>query len=466
MFRKLSIVAAGMLVLVAGAPAAAHSGAPAPAASSAPGAMPSPQPTLAGAVPRSISLEVTGTPAEPGFLESRIHAALDAAIAPALPPGSRIMYGPILPPLQPLEAGFLRTVAVPVTLAVGPGSLVAAGTADVALVNVSVWPFDPQVLYFDDDPEKIVADGVLFRGGVDTTRPARLYYYHENTGTPRRVIVALAASAGAARVQIIQADSGPNVDVMSVGHAASRDFLAVKPKGEGIVTGVAAGTFRTVRDTLVNPVQVVAGFVDLHVLSGAAVDVLVLAVQPADDPSKYLASESLPGDGHNRHGKFDIGGFGDATIAYAAGGPDAPFIYGGGDTTPLSVGAAGGRDRGDYGVGHHVTFDLSNPTGSAVTLYLYEKPHGAAVRSSFLVDGNLKELGCVRVPQRYEIAAYDLAPGSSVATSILTMTDGGSGYPLEIGITATPPLSQTPPNGAPDGCFPKPAPRRSPAPER
>jgi hypothetical protein len=35
------------------------------------------------------------------------------------------------------------------------------------------------------------------------------------------------------------------------------------------------------------------------------------------------------------------------------------------------------------------------------------------------------------------------------------MTDGGSNYPLEIGVSSTPPLASTPAITAADGCFPK-----------
>ncbi|MGP6191108.1 MAG: hypothetical protein ACLPSH_13770 [Vulcanimicrobiaceae bacterium] len=415
-----------------------------------------------GTIPKNLSLEITGKPAEPDFLESRIEAALNEAIGPTLQPGLKMTVGPILPSLQPLAAGFLRTVSVPVELVEASGSVALAGRTDVTLTNVDAWAFEPPVLFFDDDPEKIVSDGVLFRGTVDTTRPVRLYYYHEDAGTPHGVVVALWARSAPARVQIIQSESGPNVDVMSVGHAASRDFLIVQSKGEGIVTKVEAGKLYAVRDSLVPVSQVVAGVVDLHVLSGGPLDVLAIALQPGADPAQYVEAAVLPDDGHHRHGKFDVGGYGDATIAYSAGGPDASYTYGGSDSTPLSVATYGGRDRGDYGVLHQLTFDLSNPTSSAATLYLYEKPHGAAVRSSFLVDGNLKEIDCVRVPQRYEIASYVVPPGASVTISVATMTDGGSSYPLEIGISATPPVAQPPPQSAPDGCFPKPAPSGSP----
>ncbi|HVA26591.1 MAG TPA: hypothetical protein VNF68_00315, partial [Candidatus Baltobacteraceae bacterium] len=81
---------------------------------------------------------------------------------------------------------------------------------------------------------------------------------------------------------------------------------------------------------------------------------------------------------------------------------------------------------------------------------------GGIVRSSFVVDGNLDQVGCVRLPVPYEISAFVLAPGGRYQSTVTTMTDGGSNYPLEIGITATPPQPSAPPISSPDGCFPKP----------
>jgi hypothetical protein len=80
---------------------------------------------------------------------------------------------------------------------------------------------------------------------------------------------------------------------------------------------------------------------------------------------------------------------------------------------------------------------------------------GGVVRSSFLVDGTLVQVGCARLSERYQIGQpFTVNPGKAQIT-VQTMTDGGSNYPLEVGLTATPPLPTTPPITAPDGCFPK-----------
>ena len=40
-------------------------------------------------------------------------------------------------------------------------------------------------------------------------------------------------------MQMIDAPAGPNIDVMQVGHAVSREFLLRKPHGEGIESQIA-----------------------------------------------------------------------------------------------------------------------------------------------------------------------------------------------------------------------------------
>ena len=153
-------------------------------------------------------------------------------------------------------------------------------------------------------------------------------------------------------------------------------------------------------------------------------------------------------------------------LAYSVGGPDVTYEYGTRDTTLRNLDTSDpGHDYGDYGVIHRITFDIDNPGNMPQTIYLYEKPLGGGpVRSTFIVDGQVKELGCARVAQRYQIMAYTMPPLQQAASTVITMTDGGSNYPIEIGMTGTAPLLTVPPQNAPDGCFPKPTPSPSETP--
>jgi hypothetical protein len=419
----------------------------------------------AGTIPASISLTVTGSPAGPRFLEREIEAALTREIRPTLQAGASGLYGPPPVPLQPLQPGFLTSLVMPVTLAGAENVATVVGATTVNVDNMPLQPILPTRLFFDDDPEHVNGLGTLFRGSVDAQTPTRLYYYHDDLGLPKNVAVVLTATVPG-RVQLIDAGAGPDLDVMTVGHRVSTTFLHEEPQNEGIVVDVGTAPF-VLRDDLLLAGELVAGAVDIRVLQGGPVTVSVVAFPAGDDLLAYLNTADLARDGHNRHGVFDLTGFGVRTIAYTVGGPDASYEYGGRNDSPPNVDPDDpGRDYGDYGVVQRITFDVNNPSTQPQIVYLYEKPLGGPVKSIFLINGQPKDMGCVRVPERYMIAEYEMPPQTQIPLTVTTMADGGSNYPLKIGITTNPPLPNTPPVNGPDGCFPKPmfSPLPTPAP--
>ncbi len=408
----------------------------------------------AGVIPPGLTLDVTGSPAADGnVLYAKIQAALDRAIRPTLRPGAGLRFGAVNPwPLLPLAPGQRTAVNVTTTVA-GDGTTVpVSGTTTVTVENVPVTPARPSILFLSDDPEYLMSDGLVFRGTVSAERPARMYYYHSDIGVPRDVDVVLTASAPA-RVHLLESAAGPELDVMNVGHVVSRDLLRYQQSNQGTVVDVGPGQPFVVRHALILQSEVVAGAIDMHVVSGGPVAVSVVAAPAGSRPDTYLNGPRVAFDGHNRHGVFDLTSIGVMSRSYTAGGPDVAVQYANRTATPRNLDAADpGHDFGDYGVVHRITFALDNPTDTAYPIYLYEKPLGGPVRSSFVVDGQLKELGCARVPKPYLVAQYQLPAHSTGATTTVTMTDGGSFYPLEYGVTSTQPVPYTPPVGSPDGC--------------
>lgn len=199
--------------------------------------------------------------------------------------------------------------------------------------------------------------------------------------------------------------------------------------------------------------EVVAGAVDITPSGAAPLTVSVIATPAGTRAEAYLAGPRLPPDGHNRHGLFDIASFGALSARFTVGGPDGSVRFGERSVSPKNVDANdAGRDTGNYGVVHRLSFALDNPTDETATVYLYHKPLGGPARGAYLVDGRLRELGCARLPQPYWIATYALPPHATGASTVLTMPDGGSYYPVEFGVTTTRPEPYTPPAGSPDGC--------------
>lgn len=422
----------------------------------------------AGSVPPSLTLRITGTQPDAQWLSAQIQKLVLRSAS--LQPGATVQPpGFTLPPA--LGPGASADVPVTVHIAGGQQYFDVDAPTTISVQNVAADPFTPPLLYYDDDPEKVAATGVLFRALVNPGEPARLYYYHENTSDDHDLAVVISSNS-AATVQLIDASAGPNMDVMTVGHVVSRDFLQQKPLNEGTVVDVNAQAPYVADYFQMHRLDGAAGNIGIRVLSGAAVTVTVLALAPnADLSAAQLASDlaqpQLPDDGHHRTGAFSLVNYGQETIAFTAPGPDASVQYGAQTPAPADVPndpVPTGHDYGEYGVLRTLDFQIDNPLDQTQTLYLYERPMGGAVRSSFLVNGQLVQVGCARVSDRYQIGdPIVLQPNAKLDLPVQTMTDGGSSYPLEVGISATPPQPAVPPITAPDGCFPKP--QSSPAPE-
>jgi hypothetical protein len=411
----------------------------------------------AGVFPSALAVTVTGWPIDWSWLWTEVRAAV--ARASTVEPGATITLATPSSAPSPPPPNASTALDIPVTISGGAQYYDATGVTHVTIDNAPVQPVAPPLLLYDDDPERVSANGVVYRAQVDGAQAVRLYYYHDDGGDPRRLVVLLQADRPTV-VQAIDASAGPNLDVLSVGHAVSVDALTMTARNEGVVYTLVPGSFTVLHDVLMTQKQGVAGAIGLQVLRGGPATIEVLSLSPGDPIPPAVGGPLLPGDGKHRTGTFDIGNFGAIALAYAVGGPDATYEYGSRNVAPPNVDAASsGSDLGDYGVIQTLLFSLSNPTAGAATVYLYERPLGGIARSSFLVDGEVRQVGCVRdSQQRYLIAAFQLAAGGRYQLSVATMPDGGSNFPLEVGVTATEPLAAAPPISSPDGCFPKPAP--------
>jgi hypothetical protein len=410
----------------------------------------------AGTIPAQTNLTVTGNPVDPDWLAQRVERWVSRLTQAQ--PGAQTTIGAVPPPSAPLAPGQSAQFLVPVQIAGNGRYFDQSGSTTVNVQNVAVAPFTPGVLFYDDDPERITQDGVLFRGTVTATTPARLYYYHDADEQPHRLVVALTSgSQDPTSVQLVDVAAGPNLGVMHVGHTVSKNFLLTKSRGEGIIVDLSQDEPFLLADLSMASRQTVSGMVDLRIISGGPVTATVLAVSSDTDPRTLLDGQVLAGDGHHRTGVFAIGGFGSSVLNYAAGGPNATVVIGDTDPTPPSTDpGAAGHDYGDYGVSHTIDLTLNDPGPAPATAYLYLKPLAGPARGNFLVNGELVEVGCVRAPMPYQISEFELTPGQTYHTSVQTMTDGGSFYPVEVGVTGTPPQPKAPAINAPDGCFPKP----------
>ncbi|GAC1503996.1 MAG: hypothetical protein NVS1B14_09690 [Vulcanimicrobiaceae bacterium] len=417
----------------------------------------------AGTIPSQIVVKVTGQ-TDADFVTRQVRLALQRSTSAQ--PAASITYQPFSVNAVPAAPGAQTTIPVAITISGGDQFLDARGTTQVVVQNVAAQPFSPVFLDYSDDPEHITADGVLYRGTLTAGQPLRLYDYHDNGAQPRRLVVALSpVSTEPASVHMIEAFAGPNIDVMTVGHAVSRTFLVQKPRNQGTLVDLSGGPF-FLRDVLMTDRQGVASATDFRLTGGGPVTITVLAVSPGVNAATLLDPPAAPGDGKNRRGRFALANYGTQALAYTAGAADSSTMLGDREPTIPKVNPNDpGLNYGDYGVIFELTFSLHNQTDQPQTAYLYEAPRGGPMRANSLIDNESApvELGCATSPHtatspphRYLIRRFDLAPHATETHVVRTMTDGGSNFPVEIGMTANAPQPTTPPISAPDGCFPKP----------
>ncbi|MBC5829520.1 MAG: hypothetical protein GIW98_04940 [Candidatus Eremiobacteraeota bacterium] len=412
----------------------------------------------AGTVPQNVTIRLTGDSLDPQFIASQVTLRLlrETQVQPGVLPAINVQsLG------QPLLPGATANLLVPVQLRGGDQYLDVTGATSVTLQNVAATPFYPTLLHFSDDPERIVSDGVLYRGTLTVQQPIRLYDYHENGSQPRRLVLVLASTTPSS-VHLIESFAGPNIDVMTVGHVVARNYLSYKPRNIGSIVDLSADAAIAYRDVAMSPRDGVANNLDLRVLAGGPLTVTVLAVSPGVNPLTLLNEPRLSGDTHNRHGVFSLTGYGAHTLQYHVGGEDVSADIGDREPTVPNVDRNdSGHDYGDYGVLHELRITMSNPTDQPASVYLFMTPRAGPVRSSYLIDDDPTpfELGCVRAQNpmvRYLLRSYTLPPRGNLQSRLLTMSEGGSNYPITIGASALAPQPTAPPISAPNGCFPKP----------
>ncbi len=419
----------------------------------------------AGSMPSTVSLDLTGNPSS-DFVVAQIQNALLRAVQPL--PGAALIAGPVQLPAS-LVPG--QRIDAPLRFHVdGKDRYVDVDGITNAAVSIEPpAPVPPTVLFYSDDPEELSGAGVLFRGTLSRDQPVRLYYYHQAKVPNLSVAIVLDAPSGGGRVNVTGRGAGPNPAIMYVGQLATYHFLDDHARQSGLNLDVAAGTPLALytSDAPLKAGDLVAGALDFELLDGNPVNVDVVALSPGADLSALLGGDELLSDGKRRRGAYDIAQPFPLALAYAVGGPEpAPVSVGGGDP-PIPNLRAGGRPlAGDYGILRNVNLTLSNPTQAPATVYLYEKPIGYPVTTTIDFNGDAAptRLQCAKQRVRYLVRGFDVPAGGNATISGTYMTDGGSTYPLDFGLTSTPPSPLPVSMTAPDGCFPKPVASPSPTP--
>ncbi len=425
----------------------------------------------AGTVPASVTLQLAGGGLSPDF--ESLALANEVSRTASLRPGA--VVSPIDPRSFPAAAanGLSWAGALPLVLSGGGRWRDVAGSVPVQVQVVQLPPLQPDLLFDSDDPETILDGqaGVVFHGALSVQAPtARVFAYHEFESTGRQLYLVL-ASAGAGHVQIVGDAAGPSYTTYA-GHVMSVRFLQVRRLQRTVVATIDANPMVLDVGGASEAHRLVTGIYDLRLIDGGPVDVYLVAGFASGDPGPLalIGAPSSPPpvkDGHDRAGVYPLGAIppiwlsASITQAYRRPHEIGTFAVVGSWALPPTTGVR--YLGGDYGVTRRFQLTMTNATDQPGTIYFYLAPSLAGATTSILFDGDgvtadgrakAFETVCLQASsaaatfaERYVLRAFVIPPTRGGPPVVVTgdyMTDGGSTYPVELGLTLDPPPTPPP----------------------
>jgi hypothetical protein len=384
----------------------------------------------AGAVADAAVVRITGNPATPYFVKEQAAAA--AARQSRARDGATIRTTPDTVSVGgPLPVDDATTVSVPVIIE-GDGYFTVQGTTRVRVENLAYPRISPNSLLVSDFPETLKEPGVLFTADLTRETASRFLYYHYNPpGQPdRRIVLKVENPAPEpALVQFISGAAGPGPYEMEVGHLSTQRFLVRLVQNEGTIVTIPPGATVDLVDQALPTKTVVSNLMQLRELEGSPLKLTLLA-QNATDPLDGAAASSalLVGDHPHARGVYRIPEFFDDRT-YEVTGPDLLVPIG---QIPLPNLREGQALAGDYGVLQQITIRMVNSDHRPAHVALYANPRGGRATGTFLIDRVLVQAHGLSPFTSYKLREYTVPANGYASTTIVTMPEGGSSYPLRL----------------------------------
>jgi hypothetical protein len=201
-------------------------------------------------------------------------------------------------------------------------------------------------------------------------------------------------------------------------------------QNEGSVVTIPANTTVDLVDQPLPARSVVSNLMQLRELEGAPLH-LTLMAQNANEADQGPASTTLlTGDHPHARGEYQIPEF-SYDVTYDAASDDAAVDIG---RIPLPNLRQGEALAGDYGVLQQITVRMVNTAARPARVALYANPRGGRATGTFLIDRVLVQAHAMAPFTNYKLREYTIPGNGYVSTTIVTMPEGGSSYPLRLTI--------------------------------
>ena len=389
---------------------------------------------IAGAIPPSIDLQITGDPASADYIRDLIERAVRRHTQ--VRPGAQVVLSADdINWHQSLAQDNTQSVNVPV-LVQGVQYFDANGTVRVTMQNVAVPRIAPDILMVSDFPEKLTENGVLFAADLHRGTPSRFLYFHYNPPSePDRRIVLVAENHGnePSLVQFIDGRGGPTKNEMEVGHNATKNFLVNIVQNQGRLIEVPANSTRTIAMHEMPAGTIVANLQQLRVLQGPDLHLTLIAQNATDDAENALTPALASGAMLTSTTRHARGIYSIPEFHYASQwNVNEDYLEVPIGQVPLPNTMTGEALAGDYGVLESFVVNVQNPMNTPQHVAIYENPRGGGATGTYIIDGTLVQSHRVPAFSRYKVRQYVIPARGFVRVTIVTMPEAGSSYPLRL----------------------------------
>ncbi len=203
-------------------------------------------------------------------------------------------------------------------------------------------------------------------------------------------------------------------------------------QNEGSVVSIPPNTTVNLVDQVLPARSVVSNLMQLRELEGAPLH-LTLVAQNASDPLDQAPATIalLSGDHPHARGEYQIPEFAyDVTYDATQRRPRRSTSA----TSRCRTCARAEALAGDYGVLQQITIRMVNNDRRPARVALYANPRGGRATGTFLIDRVLVQAHAMAPFTNYKLREYTIPGNGYVSTTIVTMPEGGSSYPLRLTI--------------------------------
>jgi hypothetical protein len=328
--------------------------------------------------------------------------------------------------LRALPRGEHAIVRFPISIR-GEGLLENRTYAQVRVDNLPLRPETARVLLYSNDPESVREYGTLFEGVLDAEGPARLMFHHQNRMGRACTFEVHLLNPGrqAVDVQVVEADAGPVLDTIQVGHRAAQKYMEAALNDVGYVVTIPPRKSRTIYGVSLPDRLTVSGIYNLRVLDGGP---LIAHVSAAPQPTQPEVTDDLLDAARAEPDTYPSPQK-DEAYQYRVGGAWTFIPMG---RKAITARTPNRRLFGNYGVIYNLTVDLTNPTDEEKTVTVRLAAEAGWTRGVFVIDGRVIEAPQIAPPAEATLWSTRLAPQESRKVRIQGIPVGGSSYPVSL----------------------------------